>query len=105
MALKTRAQLLTAAGVIKNETAQLANTRTRVGGHLEDIIASVLRWEDEITPTQLTADANDYAPTGYATARVYRVTSDSTLRAITGFAGGAAGAVIVVRNMNAAGGL
>jgi len=54
----------------------------------------------DITPTSLAADANDYAPTGYATASVYR--QDATAnRNITGLAGGADGRVKAIINISA----
>lgn len=38
-----------------------------------------------ISPTQITATTNDYAPTGWADATVVRVSGDNGLRMITGF--------------------
>ncbi len=52
----------------------------------------------DITPTQITSDQNDYAPTGHAGASVIRVSSDA-VRAITGLAGGADGRVVTLRNV------
>lgn len=50
------------------------------------------------TPAQLTANANDYAPAGFATAAVLRIQSDAP-RTITGLAGGAAGRMVWLTNV------
>ena len=52
----------------------------------------------DITPAQITADQNDYAPTGHDTASVFRLASDTT-RTITGIAGGADGRIIIIYNI------
>lgn len=56
-----------------------------------------------ISPTTISADQNNYAPTGFSTARVLRLTHNNTgsFRTITGLAGGAAGRVVMVCNVNA----
>ena len=51
-----------------------------------------------ISPTQITANQNDYAPTGFSTATVLRLTSDAS-RNITGLAGGALGRYIIIHNV------
>ena len=48
-----------------------------------------------ISPTQITAQADDYAPTGLSTATTLRLDSDAT-RAITGLTGGASGRLILI---------
>ena len=53
-----------------------------------------------ISPTQITADQDNYAPTGFATASVLRLTVDAA-RAITGLAGGSAGRLIMLINADA----
>lgn len=55
----------------------------------------------DISPTQLTADQNDYAPTGIATAAVLRLTSDAT-RSITGISGGSDGRLLIIHNVGTA---
>lgn len=52
----------------------------------------------DISPTQITSDQNDYAPTGFATATALRLNSDAA-RSITGLAGGADGRVILIHNV------
>ena len=50
------------------------------------------------TPAQLTANVNDYAPTGFGTASTVRLSSDN-LRTVTGLAGGAAGRTVTLMNI------
>ena len=52
----------------------------------------------DITPSQITANQNDYAPTGHATASVWRLSSDAA-RDVTGFSGGADGRFLIVLNV------
>lgn len=51
-----------------------------------------------IAPPQITANQNDYNPTGVATAAVLQLSSDAS-RTITGLAGGAEGRVVSVINI------
>ncbi|ABD87384.1 DUF2793 domain-containing protein [Rhodopseudomonas palustris] len=51
-----------------------------------------------IAPVEITANQNDYAPAGLASAAVLRVSADAA-RSISGLAGGAEGRVIVVGNV------
>lgn len=52
-----------------------------------------------LTPAQLTADQNDYAPTGHATTSIFRLDANAT-RQITGLAGGADGRKIEIHNIS-----
>lgn len=52
----------------------------------------------DISPAQITSNQNDYAPTGFSTATVLRLSTDAS-RNITGLAGGADGRRILVRNV------
>lgn len=54
----------------------------------------------DISPTQITADQNDYNPTGLSSATVLRLDSDAS-RNITGLQGGAEGREIVLVNVGA----
>lgn len=54
----------------------------------------------DISPSQITADQNDYAPTGFSTASVLRLSSDAS-RNITGLAGGSDGLVKLIWNVGA----
>jgi hypothetical protein len=51
-----------------------------------------------ISPPQITANQNDYSPTGIAAASVLQLSSDA-LRTISGFAGGAEGRVVSIVNV------
>jgi hypothetical protein len=53
----------------------------------------------DISPPQITADQNDYAPTGHATASVIRISTDQNDRNITGLAGGADGRIVLILNI------
>lgn len=53
-----------------------------------------------LTPTALSGNVNDYAPTGIATAQILRLASDAE-RTITGLAAQTAGTVLQLRNINA----
>jgi hypothetical protein len=52
----------------------------------------------DISPTQITADQNDYNPTGLADAVVLRLATDAT-RTVTGLAGGADGRILKIINV------
>jgi hypothetical protein len=51
-----------------------------------------------ITPSQITSNTNDYAPTSFSTASVVLLSTDAAWRIITGLAGGASGRRITLRN-------
>lgn len=51
-----------------------------------------------LAPSQITADQNDYAPTGLATTNNLRINSDRPYRSITGLTGGADGRQIGIEN-------
>ncbi len=53
-----------------------------------------------LSPAQITANQNDYAPTGHAVARFFRLSTDAS-RTLTGLAGGAAGRMITICNVGA----
>lgn len=57
-------------------------------------------FQSALTPAQITANQNDYSPTGHATANVLRLSSDAS-RDITGLAGGAAGRAVILVNVGA----
>lgn len=53
-----------------------------------------LRWgPDVISPSQITADQDDYAPTGWADAQIVRLDGDNGIRAITSMAAGYSGEI------------
>jgi hypothetical protein len=51
-----------------------------------------------ITPSALTANVNDYAPTDFATCSRLVISGDAAWRIITGLAGGADGRRVIIRN-------
>lgn len=51
-----------------------------------------------ISPSQITGDQNNYAPTGIATANTLRLTADAA-RSITGLSAGASGEIKVIHNI------
>jgi hypothetical protein len=53
---------------------------------------------DDITPSQITSDQNDYNPTGLSTASTLRLSSDAS-RNITGLQGGADGRILFIHNV------
>lgn len=64
-------------------------------------LPSALLLTGAISPAEITADQDDYAPSGFAAARIASLTSDDAY-AITGLAGGADGREVILRNANAA---
>lgn len=76
-----------------------------VGGGENVAVAGTFALSGDISPAQITADQNDYSPTGLSGASVIRITTDSTLRTITGLAGGADGRVVCIDYISGSGGL
>lgn len=56
------------------------------------------RLSGTISPAQLTADVNDYSPSGLSAATALRLSSDAE-RTITGLSGGAAGRLLTIVNV------
>jgi|GEM_PF-3794059 len=61
-------------------------------------VQQALTLSGDITPTQLSANTNDWAPTGFSTASAVRLSTDAS-RNITGLAGGADGRIIILHNV------
>jgi hypothetical protein len=57
-----------------------------------------LKLSGDITPTQLSANTDDWAPTGLSTCSVIRVSTDAS-RNLTGLTGGADGRIIILHNV------
>lgn len=51
-----------------------------------------------ISPSQISADTNDYAPAGFSGASMLRLSTDAS-RNITGLAGGSAGRMVLIHNV------
>lgn len=54
--------------------------------------------QGDISPAQITANQDDYAPTGLSTAAVLRLSTDAS-RNITSIAGGADGRILIIHNV------
>lgn len=59
-----------------------------------------MSFENEISPAALTADTDDWNPSGLAAANVIRVSTDSTVRTITGIVAGSEGEIVLLINVN-----
>lgn len=62
-------------------------------------VQQAIKRSGDISPTALSGDVNDYAPTGFATASVVRQDGGAANRNITGLAGGADGLDVVILNI------
>jgi hypothetical protein len=67
-----------------------------------DVGTQNVAFAGDISPAQITANQNDYNPTGLSTASTLRLNSDAS-RDITGLAGGADGRLLFVHNVGAFG--
>lgn len=63
-----------------------------------DAMTQNIAFAGDISPAQITADQNDYNPTGLSTASTLRLNTDAS-RTLTGLAGGADGRIIIVHNI------
>lgn len=66
-----------------------------------DIVSGVAKpfgYSNDISPSQITSNQNDYNPTGLSTASVLRLNSDAS-RNITGLQGGSDGRIMVIYNV------
>lgn len=63
------------------------------------VLGGVLALSGDITPTAISADQNDYNPTGLSTATVLRLEASGANRSISGLAGGADGRIIILCNI------
>lgn len=76
---------------------------TDLDANSKQIVGPNLVFSNSISPTTITANQNDYNPTGLSGASRIRLTSD-TNRTITGIAGGVDGAIKIFENANATSG-
>ena len=75
---------------------------TFIGGSLpapERGIRGGVTVESQLTPPALTADVNDYAPTGHADVSIMRLNAGGSDRNITGLAGGVTGRIVKLVNI------
>lgn len=61
------------------------------------VLSQSVAFSGDISPSQITANQNDYNPSGLSTASTLRINSDAA-RDITGLQGGADGRIILVHN-------
>ena len=71
------------------------------GGSFSGDVTGIFKLSGDIAPTALSADVNDYNPTGLSTAAVLRLEASGANRFVTGLADGADGRIIVIRNTGA----
>lgn len=76
-------------------SAHRRSDASRIRTYCQD---SAQAWTGVVSPAQLTADQNNWNPTGLAGAAIVRVSSDAA-RVITGLAGGSAGRLILLHNV------
>jgi len=65
-------------------------------------VTKTLQLSGDITPSALTANQNNYNPTGWSAAVVMRLQTDGTNRTITGLAGGTDGRIAILINIDSA---
>jgi hypothetical protein len=70
---------------------------TRLDGSLQ--AEAAVYFSGDITPATITADINDYDPTGLSGAMILRLASDTNNRRVTGIEGGTDGRILQVRNV------
>ena len=74
-------------------------TADPVGDSLENLtVTGTFAIDGILTPSQITADQNNYNPTGLASATTLRLSTDAA-RNVTGLSGGARGRIIGIRNV------
>lgn len=79
------------------QTALLADSATSAT-NVTGAATSAFALTADITPTQITANTNDYAPTGLSTANTLRLSTDAS-RDLTGLTGGSDGRLMIVHNV------
>ncbi len=67
-----------------------------------NILTQSIAFSGDLSPSQITSNQNDYAPTGLSTASVLRLDIDAD-RTITGITGGSDGRILVINNVNTGG--
>lgn len=84
-------------GMVTNRHGQITDFGT-LGGGSPGAITGELALTGIISPSQITSNQNDYAPTGFSTATVLRLSTDAS-RDLTGLAGGTSGKTIIIINV------
>lgn len=101
MTITARATLGASNSTYAAETVPGALPPPVVFAHLQNVLDSVPIMGTTVSPTALSGDVSAYAPTNFAAAKTLLLTSDATIRTITGFAAGVEGEIKSVININA----
>lgn len=79
---------------------RLLGRNTAGAGDPEEVtLLQALDWLETISPSTLSADTNDWAPTGLSAANLIRVASNDHARGLTGIAAQAANRLLVLANV------
>lgn len=89
---------LSTTSAITVDTTSQAWSKFTVSGSGALLVSDTTTITSEISPSQITSNTNDYAPTGFSTATVLRLNTDAS-RDLTGIAGGSAGRTIIIFNV------
>lgn len=86
--------------VVGDTDGQTLTNKTISGGNFTGTtnIQEAIAESGDITPSQITANTDDYAPTGLSGASVLRLSTDAS-RNLTGLTGGSDGRRIIIRNV------
>lgn len=85
--------------VLKDSADVTIWTADPVGDSFEDLtVTGAVAFSGAITPAQITANENNYNPTGLSAAVTLRLSTDAS-RDITGLSGGSSGRLIIIRNV------
>jgi len=95
-------RVVTASGQIKSGFGQHDHSLSTEANALVplslDVTGGPVKLSGDLSPSQITANQNNYNPTGLATASILRLTSDAS-RNVTGLAGGADGRLLIIYNV------
>jgi hypothetical protein len=85
--------------LIEIGTALGIDAGTTSGSVRRGYLPTLLQLAGAITPAQIVAAQNDYAPTGHADASVWRLDAATPEQNITGIQGGASGRILILDNI------
>jgi hypothetical protein len=103
MTNKTLTSPAISGGTINNASVGASTASTGKFTTLES--TQGFRCSGELTPTAMSGDVNDYAPTGHGTACTLRIDGGAADRNVTGLAGGAGGRDVVIKNIGTTNGI
>jgi hypothetical protein len=98
----TAADAVARVAVGANGTRLIADSAQAAGVKWDTLANDMLNtpYANEISPTALAANTDNWNPTNLATATVIRIATDATIRNLTGIVGGADGRVLILVNIN-----